>query len=230
MGDISGEFDCEKRRDEYTRIFEYVRFENGEADRFFDSKRADFEKMLLAAKSGEPLRVWKSKAPYSACGFAFLCDVLRNIDCKLSVVELPESVERTDGAIESFIDWAEVSAGQIYKYLPLEREVHTIEKGMLSRLWHDLKAENAPLRALVNGKLISVPDDFYDHIIVKNIPDGEFVMARLIGTVLGTYALGVGDGWYASRIKKMIADNKLEIVEDKDASRPYGKVLRKASR
>jgi hypothetical protein len=183
--------------------------------------------MLLAAKNGEALRVWKSKAPYSACGFAFLCDVLRNIDCKLSLIELPDYTERTDGAIQSFIDWAEVSAGQFYRFLPLEREVHAIEKHMLSRLWNDLKAENAPLRALVNGKLISVPEDFYDHIIIRNIPDDEFVMARLIGTVLGTYALGVGDGWYASRIEKMIADNKLEIVEHKDKSRPCGKVLRK---
>lgn len=35
-----------------------------------------------------------------------------------------------------------------------------IEKRLQSSLWNDLKAENAPLRALVNGKLISVPEDY----------------------------------------------------------------------
>lgn len=86
------------------------------------------------------------------------------------------------------------------------------------------------MRALVNGKLISVPEDFYDHIIIKNIPDREFVMAHLIGTILGKYQLGVGDGWYALRIEMMIADNQLEIVADKDASHPYGKILRKVEK
>ncbi|KUO77481.1 MAG: hypothetical protein APF81_04765 [Desulfosporosinus sp. BRH_c37] len=129
--------------------------------------------------------------------------------------------------IQSCTDWAELSPGQFYSFLSLEREMTNIEKRLQSSLWNDLKAENAPLRALVNGKLISVPEDFYDHIIIKNIPDREFVMAQLIGTILGKYHLGVGDGWYALRIKKMIVDNKLEIVADKDTSHPYGKILRK---
>lgn len=111
----------------------------------------------------------------------------------------------------------------------MEREISNIEKRLQSSLWNNFKAENAPLRALVNGKLISVPEDFYDHIIMKNIPDRKFVMAQLIGTILGKYPLGVGDGWYALRIKKMIAKNKLEIVADKDASHPYGKILRKVA-
>jgi hypothetical protein len=110
----------------------------------------------------------------------------------------------------------------------LERELPAAEKRLHSDLWKALKAENAPLRAVVNGKLISVPEDFYDHLIIKHIPEGEFVMARLIGTVLGKYSLGVSDGWYALRVKKMIADRKLEIVRAEKADHPYGNVLRKA--
>ncbi|WP_042338334.1 DUF3658 domain-containing protein [Desulfosporosinus youngiae] len=65
-------------------------------------------------------------------------------------------------------------------------------------------------------------------IIIENIPDREFVMAQLIGTIWGKYPLGVGDGWYALCIKRMIADNQLEIVADNDVSHPHGKILRKA--
>jgi hypothetical protein len=227
IGDISGEFDGDTRRNEFVRLFGAVRFEDGEVERFFESQRADLQKTLLAAKNGEPIRAWKSSAPRSACAFAFLCDALRDIDCEFSVVALPDIFESPDGAPHSLTAWSEVPAGQFYSFLPLEREISAAEKRLSGGLWNELKAENAPLRALVNGRLISVPEDFYDHILIKNIPDGEFLMSRLIGTVLGKYALGVGDGWYALRLEKMIAANMLEVIADKDASRPYGKILKK---
>lgn len=227
IGDIACGIDSAERKKEFTRVFGSVSFKDSEIERFFSSQREDFKKLLSAAESGEHIRVWKSNAPFSACAFAFLCDALRNIECKISIISLPEYWERSDNTIQSSVDWGEISPGQFYRFLPLEREISNIEKHVQSRLWNDLKAENAPLRALVNGRLISVPEDFYDHIIIKNIPDREFVMAQLIGTILGKYPLGVGDGWYALRINKMIAENKLEIVADKDPSHPYGKILRK---
>lgn len=230
MGDIAGEFDSEKRKKEFNRALGIVTFCNDEIARFFDLLRKDFDKMLVAAKSGERIRVWKSNAPFSACGFAFLCDALRDIDCKVGVVALPEYWETAENTIGTYTDWGELPPGQFYRFLHLEHELSAGEKHWQGSLWHELKSENAPLRALVNGKLMSVPEDFYDHILIKHIPDGEFVVARLIGTVLGKYPLGVGDGWYALRIQKMIADGTLEMIGDNDASHPYGKVLRKVYR
>jgi hypothetical protein len=230
IGDIAGGIDSEARKNVFIKVFGSVTFEDNEIERYFNSQREDFEKLLIAARNGEPIRVWKSNTPFSACAFAFLCDALRNIECKISTISLPEYWETSDNTIQSCTDWTEITPGQFYRFLPLEREITDNEKRMQSSLWNDLRDENAPLRALVNGRLISVPEDFYDHIIIKNIPDQEFVMAKLIGTILGKYPLGVGDGWYALRIKKMIADGKLEVVGDKDASHPYGKILRKVKR
>lgn len=87
--------------------------------------------------------------------------------------------------------------------------------------------ENAPLRAVINGRLTSVPENFYDFIIVKNLPDHDFLMARLIGKLLGEYHLGISDNWYALRIDQLIEENKLVMVKNADPSHPYGKVLRK---
>lgn len=39
--------------------------------------------------------------------------------------------------------------------------------------------------------------------------------------------LRISDGWYAFRTDKMIEDNKLLVVKNKDSSHPYEKVLRK---
>lgn len=229
IGDISNAIDGDSRPREFVRLFGSAAFKDAEAEQYFRTQSQDYEKLLAGAKRGEPIRAWKSSAPFSACAFAFLSDALLNVECKISVITLPEYCEIPEHAIRSYVDWMEIPPGQFYKFLHLEREVSPAEKRAQSRLWNDLKTENAPLRALVNGKLISVPEDFYDHLIIRNLPDGDFHMARLIGDILGKYPLGVGDGWYALRIKKMIAERRLEIVQEKDASHPYGKILRKAT-
>jgi len=64
-------------------------------------------------------------------------------------------------------------------------------------------------------------------LLIANLPENDFNMARFIGELLGKYRLGINDSWYALRIEKMIEENKLIVVENIDSSHPYGKVLRK---
>jgi hypothetical protein len=77
----------------------------------------------------------------------------------------------------------------------------------------DSQEDKSILRAVVNGKVIGVPEDFYDHVIRKELPEGEFTMGRLIGNILGKYPLGIGDWWYAKRIIRMIELGELVIVQ-----------------
>lgn len=79
------------------------------------------------------------------------------------------------------------------------------------------------MRAVVNGQLIGVPEDFYDYLICKSLSKRAMTEIRLIGDVLGQYRLGISDWWYASRINKMIKDNKIKIVKDSD--RKYTRII-----
>lgn len=229
VGDISGEIDGIERQEVFHNLWSHVDFDEKEIERFFHMQHEDLEKLLSAAKEGIPIRIWKSNAPFSACGFAFICHVLRNIDCKVSVVSLPGYLETFNNTVVSYSNWGEISSEEFYNFLSYKRELSNIEKRIQVNLWEDLKVENTPLRAIVNSKLISVPEDFYDHLIIKNIPDEEFIMSQLIGNILGKYQLGVGDSWYALRIKKMIEENKLKVVADKNPSHPYGKILKRTT-
>lgn len=226
IGDISGKIDGDERKKEFVRVFSSVKFRDEEIEQFFNMQREDYEKLIQCAKSGESIRVWKSNAAFSACAYAFLCYSLKDIDCDLNSVTLPEYFEISQDTIKQCADWSEIAPDEFKQFLHLETKVSDAEKRYQSNIWDNLKKENAPLRAVVNGRLLSVCEDFYDHIIIKHIPKCDFVMARLIGTVLGSYPIGVGDGWYALRIRKMIEENKLEVVNNHDKSHPYGVVLR----
>lgn len=227
IGDISGAIDGIERREVFSNIWGHIDFDEQESEQFFQMQCEDVEKLLSAAQKGVPIRIWKSNAPFSACGFAFVCNILRKTDCKVSVVSLPEYVIKSNGTLVSYTSWGEVSPEEFYSFLSHEKELSNIEKCVQANLWNDLKIENSPLRAIVNGKLISVPENFYDHLLINNIPEGEFVMSRLIGNILGNYPLGVGDGWFALRINKMIEKNILEVVSHKNISHPYKKLLKR---
>ena len=52
--------------------------------------------------------------------------------------------------------------------------------------WARLQEENAPLRAVVNGQLVSVGEDFYDGFLLRELAaqDKEFMEARFIADML----------------------------------------------
>lgn len=227
IGDISGEIDGNERQNVFRKLWGRFDFDNKEQEQFFQNQRKDMEKLLSAAKDGMPIRIWKSNVPYSTCGFHYVCHLLRNIDCNISVVSLPEYNPISENEIEEYSHWGEVEASKFYQLLYLEKQLTKIEKRIISGHWQGLMEENAPLRAILNGKITSVPENFYDFIIMKNLPDSDFFMARFIGKLLGEYRLGISDSWYALRIDKMIEEKKLIVVENKNPSHPYGKVLRK---
>lgn len=231
IGDISGTIDGEERQSvfhAFQKLWHQLNPDSNEQEHFFQNQRKDIEKLLNAAKNNMPIRIWKSDTPYSICGFYFVCYLLKNIDCEIRVVSLPEKKVFKD-AIVSYRSWAEVEPGKFYQFLPFEKQLTQMEKKMYSDYWQKLVEENTPLRAMINGQIVSVPEDFYDFIIENNLPEDDFIMGRLIGKLLEKYNLGIGDTWYALRMNKMIEANKLVIVDvGQDLSHPFEQVLRKS--
>lgn len=175
---------------------------------------AEMERLKAYLEEGEAIRVWYSDAAYSRCGFYHLCASLSKYQNAISVVKLPEYRIRSDKTIVSYKNWGEIAAEEFAGFLDCERKLSREEIRMYAMLWGTLQEDNSPLRAVVNGKLIGVPKDFYDFLIWKRITEEPVKEARLIGDILGHNQLGVGDWWYAERIEYFIQTGKIKIVED----------------
>ncbi len=227
MGDISGDVTGPRRAEEIRKLWGEWMLES-DFRQCMESWAEDLVSAKAAAKSGEKLRVWTSNAPASACGLRHLLWEIRDCDCPVSVIELPKNWENGDGTVTQYMDWGEVQPGHFARFLPLERQLGKDERRVLAGEWSAAKQENAPLRALVNGRLLGVPEDFYDHLLYRRMPEGPFRMARLIGDTLGYYQVGIGDGWYALRLRAMIDRGELRIVESGDGEHPYRMMLCKA--
>ena len=123
-----------------------------------------------------------------------------------------------------------MAPGEWHRDLSLQRTATVRFQQVCASHWRTLQIENAPLRVVLNGQLVSVPETLYDSFIIREIAieSEEFHEAKLIGKVLGKYNLGIGDSWVALRIEEMIRGGKLKVITSADEDAPiYHRILRK---
>lgn len=164
---------------------------------------------------GETVRIWYSDAPYSRCGLYHLCRILTGHGNEVHVVKLPEYIVGGK-VITSYRNWGEAAAEEFAGFLSCEKILSREEMRMYAWLWDELVEDNSPLRAVINGRVLGVPEDFYDFLIWKKLTAQPVKEARLIGDILGNYPVGIGDWWYAKRIEYYIQRGTICVIEDSE--------------
>lgn len=172
---------------------------------------------------GEPIRVWYSDAPYSMCGFYHLCSILQKYEAEIYAVKLPKYKRRPDHII-SYQNWGEIAADEFAGFLSYEEELSREEIRFYSILWSELQEDNSPLRAIVNGTVLGVPENFYDFLIWNHLTKEPIKEARFIGNLLGKNRISIGDLWYAKRIDFFIEQGNIAIIEDSENK--YARTIR----
>ena len=173
-------------------------------------------------ENGETIRVWYSDTPYSICGFYSLCQILQKYKNEIHIVKLPEYMVRKTSII-SYRNWGEVSAEEFAEFLTYESVLTKEEVRMYAQLWTELTEDNSPLRAMINGKVTGVSEDFYDFLIWKRLTRKPIKEARLIGDILGCFQIGMGDWWFARRIEHFIQQDKIKVINDSENK--YARVI-----
>lgn len=173
-------------------------------------------------ENGETIRVWYSDTPYSICGFYSLCQTLQKYKNEIHIVKLPEYMVRKTSII-SYRNWGEVSAEEFAEFLTYESVLTKEEVRMYAQLWTELTEDNSPLRAMINGKVTGVSEDFYDFLIWKRLTRKPIKEARLIGDILGCFQIGMGDWWFARRIEHFIQQDKIKVINDSENK--YARVI-----
>lgn len=233
VGDISEEGPGEKRRAALAALWAMDPAGNETfAEAMLKEARRALEVLTRRADGGEPVRVWQGPGADDVCGLRFLATRLRPLGFdKLAVerVRLPEFWPRPDGTAVRCDSWGEVEPRH-WAALAAPAPLAAPVLNALAREWALLQAENAPLRAVLNGRLVSAAEDLYDGFVLEVLrarPD-EFREAEAIGRLLGALRTGVSDGFAAMRIEALVRKGLLEVVRGPEPGRPaYDRVLRK---
>ena len=182
---------------------------------------------LKAVGPGDTVRIWVDRTPASACGLLHAASLLEKTGAAVSVVFLPPWRERPDGVVETYLGWGEMEPERFGHFLSREEPVPPLALSAMAHRWEVLQKENAPLRAVVNGQVRSVGEDFYDDLIRRHIPEGQTKIAPIIGNVLGQERPGIGDVWLAERIRWMLSTGELRMVRE-DREMFYSSVVERA--
>ncbi|SDI46596.1 DUF3658 domain-containing protein [Desulfosporosinus hippei] len=237
VGDISENQPGIKRKQTLEHLYSVYPNDEGHqaAQEIFKRVKADLKRVQERTAVGESLRIWYSNQPDEMCGLYWFMEQLNQwkVHCKqIAIVKLPEWDADEKGNIVQKSGWGGVAPGEWHRFLALQKPVLPVFEQSCASHWQELQRENAPLRATLNGQLISAPETLYDDFIFREIAaEGEeFQEAKVIGRVIGKYQLGIGDSWVALRIEKMIREGKLEAVSAVAEDMPiYHRVLKKCT-
>ena len=203
-------------------IFSLLNMENEKETQDYADSYMQMQKLKIYLEAGESIRIWYSDAPYSRCGLYHLCNILNCYENEIRLIKLPEYVVHGK-TIGFYKNWGEVAAEEFAGFLSGERIVSKEEFRMYASLWNELVEDNSPLRAIVNGKMIGVPEDFYDFMILNRITTKPIKECRLIGDIIGHNQASIGDWWYAKRIQHFIEEGLIKVLED--AEKPCARLI-----
>ena len=202
----------------------------------FRRVKDDFEEISRRILSGEAAHIWYSSNPDELCGLIWLAAQLSPQRCgkeytgSLYAVRLPQWSLDRHGTVFSKTCWGETLPEEWHRYLSLQE---ILPSGFCSdclTLWQTLQNENAPLRTVLNGQPVSVPENFYDNFLLRELAAEEeiFHEARLIGKIMGKYRLGISDSFLSLRIEDMIRRGLLKVITQAEKGMPiYHRVLQK---
>ena len=90
-------------------------------------------------------------------------------------------------------------------------------RALLAAQWERLVQENAPLRVIENGEVVSAAADYYDERILACVPEGAHPAAHTIGRACAQ--IHVSDDFLFERIRALAAAGAVEIVTDGETYR-----------
>lgn len=183
------------------------------AEQFWRECMADLEKLQSAP---DQIRLWVDHTPDAQCGLLWIADLFRESQTEIHVVELPEKmkIKWDDGGFSEYRTWGEVEPELYGTFLSEEKILTREEIHQLPDRWQELKAENAPLRVVENGAVISADVSYYDDKIRLEFPDEPCKISFLVGRALGWQNIPTGDVFIAKRIQHFIDNGELEVLKD----------------
>lgn len=172
----------------------------------------ELKALRLLAEKGKSFRIWYSSNAMEMAGFYYICNILKDYDVDVYAVELPSLISIGDKP-KQISSWGMAHSYEFGYLVENQRLLSANEVAYIASLWRGLVEENAPLRVVISNRLVSVPADFYDSIIL-NCFDGNTIRENeWVSEIMGMF-LGLDCGFVEQRIWEMGKAGVISLIKD----------------
>lgn len=205
FGDISAPENIEEKKEFYDTLFEDYRMEYSGV---LKNYMAEFQK---ERENADSVRLWYSDAPSEFCGMLYAADLFCGKGIPVYRINCSRMLLEQEAGIVKGIGHSGEMEPRETAFLANSAERMSGEMlAQCSAEWKRLAAENAPLRVMENGRAVSADAGYYDGLLMKHIPqEGETLVARVIGEMIGEEQIFAEDYFLAKRIRELIASGRL---------------------
>lgn len=167
-------------------------------------------------KDGEEIRLWLSNNAFDRCALYWFCDYAKKYDCKIYIVLCPgvEQKQNSNIIIENTRWAASCNLSYMASFAEKNEKLSKEQIDLYADLWEKLVEENAALRILIDNRVISTSEDFFDNAILRFISEEPKSQVSVISDFLGKWYCS-DFGFVSERIEYFIKIGKIEIVENK---------------
>ena len=230
VGDIAGMvgMDLSARKAALARLEDpWAERYEAAGERYWGQNLDTLARLGQAVEEGEPVRIWATSwCPHEVCGLYYMCHLLRDTNSPVFWGCPPREILRKDGVREQVHGLGQFPPEMLGDLAADAVRLPPELRRQYGACWLELVKENAPLRAVVNGTLMNVPEEFYDFALRKNLPVEE---PKRMGCVLAEtlrQTPGGGDTWLYLRLMKLVGKGEVEIVESARPDHPYSAMIR----
>ena len=143
------------------------------------------EKIVSVVKNGAILRVWYGHNARDLCGFMYLLNQLRGVNCTVIEIEAPEEIHRLNAhTMKKCRGWGEIRQDEICIPLSTAKILTDEKKDELLTCWDKLVCENSEYRIYENGELKSVDFEYLRTKAIPHFYKGKFSLSKLTGRLL----------------------------------------------
>ncbi|RYF94749.1 MAG: DUF1835 domain-containing protein [Chitinophagaceae bacterium] len=214
--DLETEEGWQARYNWWAGLLEGSAYAGSEAVKFDDRETLKSLKEKLDADPKEELWIWMGQNQHDVTGYFWLMPQLREYAGRVMILYLNNLPFINEKGQIFYPSWlSEIQPKEFSKAKKLARPITLSEFEVDPDEWKRLVDENAMVRILEGGKKIAGKEEsFYDSEILKNIT-GEWQKAtRVMSNTLNRMKIKTGDVFLMGRMKKMIAEGKIEVTGD----------------
>jgi hypothetical protein len=195
---------------------------------------------IATIPTGEHVTIWVADNAHEQTGLCYTLFLLKDKDIIIHIfntTQLHNENFKQKDIIYTVLHTGEVSPEKlqiIYQQSKQQPPLTQHEREDFEKEWLSLSASQETLRIWRNGRIHSVPEDYYDEYMIKRAKKlhgktktKEWMKsARLIGDALGHLDQYVGDSFLEYRLKKLIEADVFEWEGSLEAMRYYSVRLR----